>query len=186
MANIPEKTHILKNGSAVTIRTVHESDADAYLDLAKSIMAEQIYSLTQPEELHLTVDQESEWLKVNIENECHLVICAEIDRQLVGQLDFSNGHRQRNAHTGEFGMGVHKDFRGLGIGSLLVRALIEWAKNNPKIEKINLCVHHTNDRAIATYKKNGFAIEGKRIKDLKYPGGVFVDTILMGLHVMQN
>jgi RimJ/RimL family protein N-acetyltransferase len=115
--------------------------------------------------------------------ESHLVLVAEIDSKIVGQLDFSSGHRKRNSHTGDFGMGVHKDFRGLGIGTLLLKALIEWAKNNTQIEKINLCVHQTNDRAIATYKKIGFEIEGVRTKDLKYPNGVYVDTVLMGLHL---
>ena len=80
-------------------------------------------------------------------------------------------------------MGVHKDFRGLGLGTLLISALVEWARGNPNIEKINLGVHKTNDRAIATYKKIGFQVEGTRTKDLKYPNGVYVDTILMGLQV---
>lgn len=183
MGKISEKSHTTKNRTSVIIRTVKESDAEAYLNLGKSIMSEQIYSLTQPEELNLTVDQESEWLKSNIQDDCHLVICAEIDGKIVGQLDFSNGHRKRNAHTGEFGIGVHKDFRGLGIGTLLVSSLIEWAKDNPKIEKVNLCVHQTNERAIATYKKIGFQAEGLRSKDLKYPNDVYVDTVLMGIHV---
>lgn len=183
MGKISEKSHQIKNGTTVIIRTVRESDAEAYLNLGKSIMAEQIYSLTQPEELNLTMDQEKEWLKSNFENDCHLVICAEIKGQIIGQLDFSNGHRKRNAHTGEFGMGVHKDFRGIGIGSLLIGALVEWAKSNPKIEKVNLCVHQNNDRAIATYKKIGFQAEGLRTKDLKYPNDVYVDSVLMGLYV---
>ncbi len=148
MGTISDKLYDLKNGVSVVIRTARESDAEAYLSLGKSIMSEEIYSLTQADEL-----------------------------------DFSSGHRKRNSHTGDFGMGVHKDFRGLGIGTLLLKALIEWAKNNTQIEKINLCVHQTNDRAIATYKKIGFEIEGVRSKDLKYPNGVYVNTVLMGLHL---
>ena len=183
MGKIVEKTHRLKNGAIATIRTVRETDAEAYLTLGKSIMAEQIYSLTQPEELNLTIEQEKDWLKSNIDDDCHLVICAEINGQVVGQLDFSNGHRKRNAHTGDFGMGVHKDHRGLGLGSLLIATLIEWAKSNPSIEKVNLCVHQTNERAIATYKKQGFKVEGVRTKDLKYPDGLYIDTVLMGIHV---
>lgn len=183
MGTINDEKQRLKDGSIVVIRSVRESDAEAFLNLGRSIMAEQIYSLTQPEELTLSVDQERAWLKSNIEDSCHLIICAEVNNQIVGQLDFSNGHRKRNAHTGEFGMGVHKEFRGRGIGSLLVSAMIKWAKNNPAIEKVNLCVRRTNDRAIATYKKLGFVIEGVRTKDLKYPDNVYVDTVLMGIHV---
>ncbi len=183
MGKISEKSHKLKNGTSVIIRTVRESDAEAYLALGKSIMSEEIYSLTQADELTLTVEQEQKWLKSNIEDESHLINVAEADAKVIGQLDFSNGHRKRNSHTGEFGMGVHKDFRGLGVGSLLIDALVDWAKDNPGIEKINLCVHQTNDRAIATYKKIGFQVEGLRTKDLKYPNGAYVDTVLMGLHL---
>lgn len=173
----------LKDGRIVLIRNAKEQDAEAYLNLGKSIMAEDIYSMTQAEELTFTVDQEKEWLKSKIENNNHLVIVAEVQNQIVGQLDFSNGHRKRISHTGEFGMGIHKDFRGLGIGCLLLQCLINWAKIHPEILKINLCVHKTNDRAIHTYKKFGFQIEGIRTKDLKYPNDVFIDTVLMGLEL---
>lgn len=183
MGTTSDKSYKLKNGASVVIRTVKESDAEAFLNLGKSIMSEEIYSLTQADELNLTIEQEQAWLKSNIEKEGHLVLVAEIDLKIIGQLDFSNGRRKRNSHTGDFGMGVHKDFRGLGIGTLLLKTLIEWAKDNSQIEKINLCVHQTNDRAIATYKKIGFQIEGVRTKDLKYPNGVYVDTVLMGLHL---
>lgn len=183
MGRIKEKSYTLKNGAVVLIRTARQSDAEAYLTLGKSIMSEEIYSLTQAHELNVTVEQEGEWLKSNIEDASHLVIVAEVGGKVVGQLDFSNGHRQRNSHTGEFGMGVHKDFREMGIGSLLVGALIEWARSDSPIEKINLAVHKNNERAIATYKKLGFVVEGLRVRDLKYPGGVYIDSVLMGLVV---
>jgi RimJ/RimL family protein N-acetyltransferase len=183
MAKINDQSYKLKDGRTVVIRTTQEIDAEAYLNLAKSIVSEEIYSLTQADELTLTVEQEKSWINSNIENSSHLVMLAEVDGQIVGQLDFSNGHRKRIAHTGEFGMGVHKDFRSMGIGSFLLKTLIEWAKDHPILEKINLSVHQTNERAIATYKKHGFQIEGLRTKDLKYPAGVYVDTVLMGLHL---
>lgn len=115
MGSIQAKTFKLKNGDSAVIRSAHESDAEAYLNLGKSIMSEEIYSLTQASELTFTVEQEAQWLKSNIENDCHLVLIAEVNGKIVGQLDFSNGHRKRNSHTGEFGMGVHKDYRSLGV-----------------------------------------------------------------------
>jgi len=183
MGKINERSYQVKNGITVIIRTARERDAEAYLKLGQSIMSEEIYTLTQAEEINLIIDQEGKWIKSRIENESQLVIVAEVNHLIIGHLDFVNGNRKRNAHTGEFGMGIHKDFRGLGIGSLLIGALIEWAQSNPRIEKINLGVHQTNDRAIATYRKMGFQIEGLRTKDMKYPNGVYVDTILMGLQV---
>lgn len=183
MGRINQQSHKLKDGRTVTIRTAHENDAEAYLTLGKSVMSEEIYTLTQADELTFTIEQERNWIKTHIADDAHLIIVAEIDDRVVGQLDFMNGHRKRNSHTGEFGMGVHKDFRELGIGSFLLKALIGWAKNHSEIKKINLSVHKTNERAIAAYKKQGFQIEGTRTKDLKYPNEVYVDTVLMGLHV---
>jgi RimJ/RimL family protein N-acetyltransferase len=183
MGTIVEKIYSLKDGRSVKIRAASELDAKAYLALGKSIMAEEIYTLTQPHELDITLEQEAQWIKSKIDNESHLILIAEVDGEVIGQLDFSNGHRERIAHTGDFGMGVRKDFRGLGIGTFLLKALIDWAKVHSELEKINLCVHQTNERAIATYKKLGFQVEGLRTKDLKYPKGLYVDTVLMGLHL---
>jgi RimJ/RimL family protein N-acetyltransferase len=183
MGKISERSHQIKGGANIIIRTARPSDAEAYLALGQSIMSEDIYSLTQADELNLTVEQEREWIQRGLENKDHLIIIAETNQKVIGQLDFSNGHRKRNAHTGEFGMGVHKEFRGLGVGSLLLAALVEWAKSNQRIKKVNLSVHQTNDRAIATYKKIGFQVEGLRTKDLKYPNDVYIDTVLMGLQL---
>jgi hypothetical protein len=49
-----------------------------------------------------------------------------MNSKIVGLLDFSNGHRQRIAHTGEFGMSVEKAVRDQGIGSLLLQVRIGW------------------------------------------------------------
>ena len=181
MGKIKEKKIKIKNEKTVLIRTSKESDAESYLELGKSVMSENIFSLTKSQELTMTVKEEGEWIKSNIDNPNHLIIVAEIEGQIVGQLDFANGHRERIAHTGEFGMSVHKDFRGCGIGGLLLESLIMWCRSNTKIEKINLCVHHTNNRAIKMYEKYGFKKEGIRSKDLKYSKDEYVDTILMGL-----
>lgn len=183
MGKVDQQSYKLKDGRTVTIRTAHENDAEAYLILGKSVMSEEMYTLTQADELTFTIEQEKNWLKTNINDDSHLILVAEVNGQVVGQLDFMNGHRRRNSHTGEFGMGVHKDFREIGIGSMLLRTLIEWAKAHAEIKKINLSVHKTNERAMAAYKKQGFQIEGTRTKDLKYPNEVYVDTVLMGLHV---
>lgn len=183
MASIEQKSYKLKNGKDVLIRAAQPSDAEAFLILARSIMSEEIYSLTQLSEFKETVEKEQAWLKSDLENPNHLILVAECDGQLIGQLDFSNGHRMLNAHTGEFGMGVHKDYREQGLGSLLLKSLIDWAKTHPVIEKINLSVHHTNERAIYTYQKIGFKKEGLRTRDLKYPDNVYVDTVIMGLQI---
>ena len=181
MGSIKEQRVELKDKRLVLIRTVKESDAQTYLELGKSIMSENIYSLTKAEELTITLEQERDWIISSLENPNHLIVVAELEGKIIGQLNFSNGHKERIAHNGEFGMGVHKNFRGMGIGRLLLEKLIEWCRENETIEKINLCVHQTNDRAIKLYQDLGFKKEGVRMKDLKYSDGTYVNTVFMGL-----
>lgn len=147
------------------------------------MIGEEIYQLTSGAEFTMTIDAEEKWIESHRVNQNHIIIVAEMDSKIVGLLDFSNGHRQRIAHTGEFGMSVEKSVRGQGIGLMLLQVLIEWATQNKTIEKIGLNVHSNNERAIALYKKMGFEIEGIRKRDLKYGDGQYVDTTVMGRFV---
>ena len=178
---IEQQIFKVKGGKEIIIRTAKVSDAEEFLILGKSIMDEEVFSLTQSDEINLTLEQEGQWLQSNIENENHLVLVAETGGRIVGQLDFSNGHRKRIAHTGEFGMGVHKAWRGLGIGSMLLQVMLDWAGKHPLLEKVNIRVHSTNKRAILMYEKHGFKKEGLLLKNLKYDKNNYVDVVLMGI-----
>jgi len=169
-----------KSGADVTIRSAYKQDAPMILDLSKSVIEEEVYQLTSGSEFKMTIDAEEKWIESHQLNPNHIILVAETRSKIVGILDFSNGRRNRIAHTGEFGMSVEKLSRNQGIGSLLLSALFEWASSNSLIEKIGLSVHSNNDRAIALYKKIGFEIEGIRRRDLKYGEHRYVDTILMG------
>ena len=168
-----------KMENKTTIRSVRVSDAKALMDLARSIVAEDCFQLLTENELMLTLEGEQEWIATYLANPNRLILVAEQNGILVGQLDFCEGNRARTAHIGEFGMSVDKKFRNQGIGCLLVKNLLDWARDHSGIEKINLSVHSTNTRAIGLYKKMGFEVEGIKKKDLKYSDGQYIDTILM-------
>ncbi len=172
-----------KSGEEVLIRTAVMQDAAAILNLSKSVIEEEVYQLTSVSEFKMTIDAEERWIESHLSNPNHILLIAEINSNIVGLLDFSNGRRQRIAHTGEFGMSVEKSARDQGIGSLLLQVLIEWATSHEVIEKLGLTVHANNERAIALYKKMGFTIEGVRKQDLKYRNDQYVDTVIMGRFV---
>ena len=92
---------------------------------------------------------------------------------------FQSPHRKRLAHTGTFGMMVLNEYRGLGIGKILLEKIITWAEHNPYIEKISLGVFSTNERAIALYKKMGFVEEGRKINEIKLNDKQYIDDVLM-------
>ena len=127
----------------------------------------------------MTIDAEEKWIESHRSNLNKIILIAEVESKIVGILDFSNGNRNRIAHTGEFGMSVLKEYRNQGIGSLLLKALMEWAKQNSTIEIISLNVHANNERAIGLYKKMGFEIEGTRRRNSKYSENTYVGSVIM-------
>lgn len=60
---------------------------------------------------------------------------AEVNGRIVGGLGFNGGERVRIRHTGEFGVTVSKDSWGVGIGTKLIEALIDWAKKHRTCQK---------------------------------------------------
>jgi RimJ/RimL family protein N-acetyltransferase len=81
---------------------------------------------------------------------------------------------------GEIGMAVAREWRGRGVGSALLAAAIEWARERG-LHKLSLDVFAHNAGAIALYRKFGFVEEGRRIKHYRRANGELWDSIEMGL-----
>jgi ribosomal protein S18 acetylase RimI-like enzyme len=81
--------------------------------------------------------------------------------------------------VGELGMQVAQPWRGRGVGSALLAAAIEKAREEG-LHKLSLEVFPHNDAAIALYRKFGFVEEGRRAKHYRRASGELWDSIVMG------
>ena len=81
---------------------------------------------------------------------------------------------------GELGMAVLREWRGRGVGSALLAAGIEWARERG-LHKLSLSVFPHNTGAIALYRKHGFVEEGRRVKQYRRSSGELWDAVDMGL-----
>jgi len=96
--------------------------------------------------------------------------------QIVGMI-----HTEVSRHGfGELGMLVDRDWRGCGVGSALLQATIDWARDHG-LHKLSLEVFAHNTAAIALYRKCGFVEEGHRAKHYRRASGELWDSIIMGL-----
>lgn len=101
----------------------------------------------------------------------------ENDR-VVGWCDIFPDENPRLKHRGGLGMGLLPEYRGLGLGSKLLSAVLDHAKKFG-LEKVELNVYTSNTSAIALYKKFGFEQEGL-IKKYRKLDGEYFDCLAMG------
>ncbi len=82
---------------------------------------------------------------------------ALVDGGVVGWCDIGSLHWP--AHVGVLGMGVLASHRGQGIGTALIQAALEKARNIG-LPRVELTVSEENARAKTLYEKFGFVVEG--------------------------
>jgi GNAT superfamily N-acetyltransferase len=102
-------------------------------------------------------------------------IVAVAGNQIVGSIDID----RNRFGFGEIGMMVARDWCGRGVGSALLAAAIEWAREH-HLHKLSLNVFPHSAAAIAPYRKFGFMEEGRRIKHYRRASGELWDAIEMG------
>ena len=101
------------------------------------------------------------------------------DGELVGTAGFAIQQGQPNAHKGRlFGMYVRSSSRNLGVGRLLLSAVLDVAREN--VELIQLSVVRENRPARSLYESLGFLEFGVETKASKY-GDKYYDEALMAL-----
>ncbi len=103
-------------------------------------------------------------------------LVAVADAEVLGSLHVL---RSRFGY-GEIGMAVAREWRRRGVGSALLAAAIEWAREQG-LHKLSLSVFPHNAAAIALYRKFGFVEEGRRVKHFRRASGELWDAIEMGL-----
>ena len=85
-------------------------------------------------------------------------------------------------HTSEMGIIASPSCRGQGVGTALMKAVIDLGQKEFKLNEINLVVFSSN-RAKHLYERCGFQEFGRHPKWLKKPTGEFIDRIFMRLEL---
>jgi L-phenylalanine/L-methionine N-acetyltransferase len=106
-------------------------------------------------------------------------LVAVVGDQVVGLLGIETfPNKPRRRHAGTFGISVHDDWQGKGIGGALMKAFVDMADNWLNLQRLELEVYADNEAAISLYERFGFEREGT-LRMHAFRDGVFVDSILM-------
>ena len=169
----------LRNGQTCTLRSPKKDDAKALVEYLKVTAGETDFLLRSPEEITTTVEEEEIFIKGINNATDSLKVVAEIDGEIVGRCCYSAvGDRMRNKHRMQLSIAVYKRFWGCGVGTALMRKIMEKAKEFG-FERAELEVVSRNWRAITLYKKLGFEQIGCIPRAMKYPDGSYDSLIVM-------
>ena len=106
------------------------------------------------------------------------VLAACVDGDVVGNAGLHHYKNPRRAHAMHLGMTVRADFQGQGVGSALMKALVDLADGWLNVIRLELTVYVDNAHAIALYRKFGFEVEGTH-KAYALRRGTYVDAHFM-------
>lgn len=92
-------------------------------------------------------------------------LCAEVDKKVVGIVWVRNikGYGSVDEVTPEFAISLYKDFRGHGIGTELMKKMLDYLKKSG-YSKASLAVQKAN-YALSMYQKVGFQIIDENVEE---------------------
>jgi ribosomal protein S18 acetylase RimI-like enzyme len=168
-------------GKKLKIREIKNSDLKRvkdFLDYINSLVEEEaMISINKK----ISLKEEKEWLKRNlkeIKGKKRVMIVAEDKNKIVGicECKLKEG---RQSHVGEIGIGVRKEYRGIGLGKFLLSEILKLAKKKLKPKIFRLFVFETNKIAQNLYKKIGFKKVAKVPKQIQYKGKLISEIIMI-------
>lgn len=175
--------HVVAEGSTsrgdYLIRYPAVGDAPAMCAYINSLSQEKTYILFQGEEITLEAEEaylESQLKKITRQTLVQLFAVA--GGQIIGIAEVGMKDKVES-HIGSFGISIAREWRGLGVGSTLMKATLAEAQMRlASLEIITLSVFSNNERATQMYHRFGFEEYGR------LPGGVIhrgqhVDHIFM-------
>lgn len=164
------------------IRPATVADAAALLEYVDTVGRESEFLSFGAGDFGLSLAEEEAFLQKLATRDNEFYIVGELNGAIVSALTFTAGERPRVRHRGEFGISVRKEYWGMGIASLMLDRLLEWARRTHVISKINLRVRADNVRAIRLYESKGFIREGTITREV-FVDGEYFSHYLMGLEL---
>ncbi len=176
-----EKNVVLRDGSVLQISRPRGENAAEILEYLKIVGGETHFLLMDENGLGISEEREAKILEAAYVEPRGGMHFGKINREIACMFSLSCHPRRRLAHTGEIALSVRKKYWHIGVGSAIMEALIELAKE-ASLKNVELGVYADNERAIALYRRFGFEEIGRH-RGKMYVDGEYYDEILMDLHI---
>jgi RimJ/RimL family protein N-acetyltransferase len=158
--------------SSFSLRLAEPADFDAYMDAFESVAAEGRWLGA---EAPIDRDARRSGFDRAVDRDDSVLFLADAGGVIVGSV-----YGSLSGGVVDLGMFVVAGFRGGGIGSALLEAVLDWARTQ-EAHKVSLAVWPTNYPAIGLYARYGFRVEGTRRRHYRRRSGELWEAVWMGL-----
>ena len=159
------------------MRVATVDDLDRLFDLVDAVVREDKWLGAQPPLDH---GSSIERWRSELADPCAVRFVVDDDGRIVGEA---------SAHLiggrADLGMQVAELYRGRGVGTALLSAIMNWARAN-NAHKLTLQVWPHNEPARSLYEHFGFSEEGRLRRHYRRNSGELWDAIVMGLVLDQT
>ena len=160
------------------IRQAREEDLTGLVGAIRAAIGEKTY--IEAESMADILDHQNVLLRHNA-LESRMFFVATIENEVVGWVHLNMPEMEKLSHTAELTVGVLEEYRGLGIGSRLLKRGTKWATTSG-IEKLYSSVPSTNETAIEWLEDHGWETEAVREDHYKLEGE-YIDEVMMAYHL---
>jgi len=146
------------------------------IKLAEKCDAKDVFSLSNDSEVRknsfntnvITWEDHIKWFKNKIVSEgCVFFVIRSDENKFIGQIRFDSITEEKKTYI--VSISVHKDFRGKGLGSKLLKESIDRLFDNFDAKKIYAYIQEINKPSLKTFNKIGYKIVGDKIcNDVKF------------------
>jgi len=174
---------VAKDGSEFIIREPKIGDAKACLEYINELVEE-----GAPININkkATLRAEREWLRRQIDEikrGRNIMLVAEKNGEIVSICELRR-RTYRMSHVANFGIGVKRKYRRMGIAEAISREVLRKAKK-AGIKIVRSCVFEDNEPSKAFHRKLGFVQEAVLRDEIK-EGEKYKNGILMSLYLKKR
>lgn len=164
----------------ITYRTARSEEAEAIVAFYNAVGGETSYLSFERNEYPLDAEQQRRAILALGGNLTNIMLLAMAGEEIAGIATVSSSSKIKSRHNGELGIVVAKKYQGRGIGTALIRRLVDWARGNGITSKLSLRTRADNVAAVQLYLRLGFTFEGC-LKGDTLLNGQYYDTYWMGM-----
>ena len=159
------------------IREAVTDDAERMILYLNQVCGESDNLLFGVNEFNVPIESVKQKLAMSKDSENSIVLIALDNDRIIARAELEGYYAARIRHRAKFSISVRKDYWGRGIGTEMLKRIIEQAKKM-NIRVIELEVISDNVRGISLYHKMGF-IDIGTYKDYFFVNGMFKDAMVM-------